>query len=90
MTYVDEKGYAVPFAGYRNDTASTGERVLASVALRIAADVMSGAPHQWTPNDISLALAYINDIRAQHGCEHLDPAVTDGYLTHFIDIVVVG
>jgi hypothetical protein len=29
-------------------------------------------------------------IVAQRGCEHFGPAVTDGKLTHLIDIVIDG
>lgn len=36
------------------------------------------------------AIATIEMIRAQRGCEHFDSAVDDGRLTSLIDIVVFG
>jgi hypothetical protein len=86
----DEKGHLLEVTGYREDTASTGERMLTSLALRVAVDVMTNPFHEWIARDLELATLMINDIRAQRGCEHLNPAVTNGYLTHFIDIVMVG
>jgi len=86
----------------RTDLASNGERVTTALALRIAADVLRcrdpevpDTPEQpgwdtWTLNDMRLARAAIAGLRAQGGCEGLDPAVRDGKLTHFCDIIIYG
>lgn len=76
--------------------ASNGERVTVALALQIAADVLRGLDPDtpeliiWTPNDMKLARAAIAGLRGQGGCEHLDPAVRDGMLTHFCDIAIYG
>lgn len=77
--------------------ASNGERVTVALALQIAADMMrlldADCPppeREWNDNDLRLARAAIAGLRAQAGCEHLDPAVRDGMLTHFCDIAIYG
>lgn len=76
--------------------ASNGERVTVALALQIAADVLRGLDPDtpkliiWTPNDMKLARAAIAGLRGQGGCEHLDPAVRDGMLTHYCDIAIYG
>ena len=44
-----------------------------------------------TDTDDSLQAAkMLMAVLDQRGCEHLDPAITDGRLTHLIDILVYG
>jgi hypothetical protein len=45
-----------------------------------------------SPHGHSLRQAHrvLDMIAAQRGCEHFDPAVTDGKLTHLIDVIVFG
>ena len=81
----------------RRGIASNGERVTTALALRIAADMLRFLcdgnlldPPDWTENDLKLARAAIAGLRAQAGCEHLDPAVRDGMLTHYCDIAIYG
>lgn len=43
-----------------------------------------------TVRDLWRAVAYVQDIIKQRGCEHFDPAVSNGKLTSLIDIIVLG
>ena len=78
--------------------ASNGQRVTTALALQIAHDILRAldpetprVPHHvWNDNDLKLARAAISGLRAQGGCEHLDPAVRDGMLTHYCDIAIYG
>ena len=76
--------------------ASNGQRVTTALALQIAHDVLRAQDpsgdgmHLWTEHDLKLARAAISGLRAQGGCEHLDPAVRDGMLTHYCDIAIYG
>lgn len=94
--YYDDWIWACSAANQPN-TASNGQRVTTALALQIAHDylrwVCEGDPRNppaWTQHDLRLARAAISGLRAQMGCEDLDPAVTDGYLTHFCDIAIYG
>lgn len=104
--HLDENGQDVHYAdwlwGCRVENsagiASNGQRVTTALALQIAHELMRSfdpenpqlPPHLWTSNDLRLARAALSGLRAQNGCEHLDPAVTDGYLTHYCDIAIYG
>lgn len=76
--------------------ASNGQRVTTALALQIAHDTLRALDPTlptrmpWDDRDLMLARAALSGLRAQAGCEHLDPAVTDGYLTHFCDIAIYG
>lgn len=76
--------------------ASNGQRVTTALALQIAHDVLRsldpecGERLTWTWDDLKLARGAISGLRAQGGCEHLDPAVRDGMLTHYCDIAIYG
>lgn len=52
----------------------------------LAADNYATNP---TPENLSTA-TWAWDILQQQGCEDFDPAVTDGYLSHLISIIVRG
>lgn len=102
MTHLDQNGadahYEDWLAACRmpHAVASNGERVTTALALQIAHDVLRfmcgdhDGPLRWTTNDVKLARGAIAGLRAQGGCEDLDPAVRDGYLTHYCDIAIYG
>jgi len=100
MTH-DENGadahYEDWIASCREDTASTGERITCALALRICHDVMRAYTWDidpdtvhWTHDDVRIARGVIAGIRAQRGCEDLDPSTTSGYLTDYMDLVIYG
>ena len=100
---LDENGQDVHYADWLwgcsrpHELASNGQRVTTALALQIAHDTLRAldpdaprVPHMWNDNDLKLARAAISGLRAQGGCEHLDPAVRDGMLTHYCDIAIYG
>jgi hypothetical protein len=40
--------------------------------------------------DVNAVIERLEAVLNQRGCEHFDPAVTDGLLTHLCDIVIDG
>lgn len=104
--HLDENGADCHYADWlwgcrvenQSGIASNGQRVTTALALQIAHEVLRAldpvtphAPsHMWNDRDLMLARAALSGLRAQAGCEHLDPAVRDGYLTHYCDIAIYG
>lgn len=81
----------------KSDKGLDGQRITCARALAIAHDMM----HAWLADgdmedllmyrpDIEIAASVLHMIRAQRGCEHMDSAVTDGYMTHLMDVIIYG
>jgi hypothetical protein len=46
--------------------------------------------HGYENKDVNEVITRLEEVLNQRGCEHFDPAVKDGFLTHLIDIIIDG
>jgi len=68
-----------------NDSMGCADAIAAAIDALETAHCVEGLPA-----DLAAVVATLEAILAQRGCEHFDPAVSDGRLTRLMDIVIFG